>query len=71
MKIGFAKREISPPVGAELGGYAGYRPNSSIRGFTVPVTAFRFAGLSFVTVPGEFDPTLLPPETLHCGSKCL
>lgn len=26
MKIGFAKREITPPVGTELGGYAGYRP---------------------------------------------
>lgn len=26
MKIGFSKREITPPVGTELGGYAGYRP---------------------------------------------
>ena len=26
MKIGFAKRDITPPVGIELGGYAGYRP---------------------------------------------
>lgn len=26
MKIGFAKRNITPPVGTELGGYAGYRP---------------------------------------------
>ena len=26
MKIGFAKTEITPPVGTELGGYAGYRP---------------------------------------------
>ena len=30
MKIGFAKREISPPLGLELGGYAGYRPNGGI-----------------------------------------
>ena len=28
MKIGFAKREITPPLAMELGGYAGYRPNS-------------------------------------------
>ena len=26
MKIGFSKTEITPPVGTELGGYAGYRP---------------------------------------------
>jgi hypothetical protein len=26
MKIGFAKEEITPPPGTELGGYAGYRP---------------------------------------------
>ncbi len=26
MKIGFSKVEITPPVGTELGGYAGYRP---------------------------------------------
>lgn len=30
MKIGFAKREITPPLGLELGGYAGYRPNSGV-----------------------------------------
>ena len=30
MKIGFAKREITPPVGTELGGYAGYRPCEGI-----------------------------------------
>lgn len=34
-----------------------------VREFTVPVTAFRFMGLSFVTIPGEFYSTLLPPET--------
>lgn len=26
MKLGFAKRPIDPPIGTELGGYAGYRP---------------------------------------------
>lgn len=31
--------------------------------FHVPVTAFQFAGLDFVSVPGEFYSTLLPPET--------
>lgn len=30
MKIGFAKRNISPPPGLELGGYAGYRPNAGV-----------------------------------------
>lgn len=30
MRIGFAKREITPPVGTLLGGYAGYRPCSGI-----------------------------------------
>lgn len=30
MKIGFAKREIAPPVGTELGGYAGYRPCAGV-----------------------------------------
>ena len=30
MKIGFAKRNITPPPGLELGGYAGYRPNSGV-----------------------------------------
>ena len=30
MKIGFARREITPPVGTELGGYAGYRPCSGV-----------------------------------------
>lgn len=33
-----------------------------IREFTVPVTVFKFAGLSFATVPGEFYSTLLPPD---------
>ena len=26
VKIGFSKVDITPPVGTELGGYAGYRP---------------------------------------------
>ena len=26
MKIGFARKAITPPAGTELGGYAGYRP---------------------------------------------
>ena len=26
MRIGFSRREITPPLGVELGGYAGYRP---------------------------------------------
>ena len=30
MKIGFAKREITPPASMELGGYAGYRPNAGV-----------------------------------------
>ena len=30
MKIGFAKRQITPPVGTELGGYAGYRPCTGV-----------------------------------------
>ena len=30
MKIGFSKMEITPPVGTELAGYAGYRPCSGI-----------------------------------------
>lgn len=30
MKIGFSKKEITPPAGMELGGYAGYRPNSGV-----------------------------------------
>ena len=30
MKIGFSKRDITPPPGLELGGYAGYRPNSGV-----------------------------------------
>ena len=30
MKIGFAKTVITPPLGMELGGYAGYRPNSGV-----------------------------------------
>lgn len=33
-----------------------------IREFSVPVTVFRFAGLLFATVPGEFYSTLLPPD---------
>ena len=30
MKIGFAKRDITPPLGLELSGYAGYRPNAGV-----------------------------------------
>lgn len=30
MKIGFAKKEITPPIGTELGGYAGYRPCNGV-----------------------------------------
>ena len=30
MKLGFAKKEITPPAGLELGGYAGYRPNCGV-----------------------------------------
>ena len=30
MKIGFAAKDITPPPGLELGGYAGYRPNSGV-----------------------------------------
>lgn len=30
MKIGFAKRDITPPVGTGLGGYAGYRPCTGV-----------------------------------------
>ena len=30
MRIGFAKLDITPPLGTELGGYAGYRPCSGI-----------------------------------------
>ena len=30
MKIGFSKKEITPPLGLELGGYAGYRPNEGV-----------------------------------------
>ena len=30
MKLGFAKENITPPLGLELGGYAGYRPNSGV-----------------------------------------
>lgn len=30
MKIGFARREITPSAGTELGGYAGYRPCSGV-----------------------------------------
>ena len=30
MRIGFAKTEITPPVGTPLGGYAGYRPCSGV-----------------------------------------
>ena len=30
MRIGFAKTEITPPLGTELGGYAGYRPCSGV-----------------------------------------
>ena len=31
-----------------------------IREFSVPVTAFKFAGLAFASVPGEFYSTLQP-----------
>ena len=31
MRMGFAKREITPPVGTQLAGYAGYRPNEGVR----------------------------------------
>lgn len=30
MKIGFAREDITPPLGIELGGYAGYRPNRGV-----------------------------------------
>lgn len=30
IKIGFAKTEITPPLGTELGGYAGYRPCTQV-----------------------------------------
>ena len=30
MRIGFAKSDITPPLGTELGGYAGYRPSSGV-----------------------------------------
>lgn len=30
MRIGFSKVDVTPPVGTELGGYAGYRPSSGI-----------------------------------------
>ena len=30
MKIGFARRDITPPLGLELSGYAGYRPNAGV-----------------------------------------
>lgn len=30
MKLGFAQKEITPPLGLELGGYAGYRPNCGV-----------------------------------------
>lgn len=30
MRIGFSKKEITPPIGIELSGYAGYRPNSGV-----------------------------------------
>lgn len=30
MKIGFSKMDITPPMGTELSGYAGYRPNSGV-----------------------------------------
>ena len=30
MRIGFAKVDITPPVGTELGGYAGYRPCAGV-----------------------------------------
>lgn len=39
------------------------RSLEGIREFSLPVTVFRFAGLHFITVPGEFYSTLLPEET--------
>ena len=39
------------------------RSMDGVREFTVPVTVFKFAGLSFATIPGEFYSTLLPPDT--------
>ncbi|MBR4290078.1 MAG: neutral/alkaline non-lysosomal ceramidase N-terminal domain-containing protein [Oscillospiraceae bacterium] len=30
MRIGFSKSDITPPLGTELGGYAGYRPSSGV-----------------------------------------
>ena len=30
IRIGFAQRDITPPVGTELGGYAGYRPCTGV-----------------------------------------
>ena len=30
MRIGFAKMEITPPLGTELGGYAGHRPCAGV-----------------------------------------
>ena len=30
MRIGFSKVDITPPIGTELGGYAGYRPSSGV-----------------------------------------
>lgn len=39
------------------------RSLEGIREFSLPVTVFRFAGLHFITIPGEFYSTLLPEET--------
>ena len=30
MRIGFSKKDITPPVGTQLSGYAGYRPNDGV-----------------------------------------
>ena len=30
IKIGFSKMDITPPIGTQLSGYAGYRPNSGV-----------------------------------------
>ena len=52
-KIGFARRDITPPPGIELGGYAGYRPCSGChdplwcKAVVIEQAAHRFAFLAF------------------------